>query len=250
VTNSSGLATFSGLAITGPVGVYAIRFQSGSLTPVNSGSITLAAGAPASITIATQPPATALSGNELSSSTIVLVQDGAGNNVPGAAVIASVASGSAQLQGTLTRTTASTGRATFDDLTLVGESGSYTLRFAVAGGHSVVSRAIALTNLDDQALFITTQPPSEAERNRNFARDPTVEIRDGRGDRVEVDGASITAVLETISGNGTLGGDTVRETSNGVATFPNLKINGTGTFRIRFTSPGRASVTSILIEVK
>ena len=61
---------------------------------------------------------------------------------------------------------------------------------------------------------------------------------------------TITAVLETISGSGSLGGDAAKETSKGVATFSNLKINGVGTFRIRFTSPGLTSVTSSTIDVK
>ena len=46
------------------------------------------------------------------------------------------------------------------------------------------------------------------------------------------------------------GSDAAKETSKGVATFSNLKINGVGTFRIRFTSPGLQSVTSSTIDVK
>ena len=38
--------------------------------------------------------------------------------------------------------------------------------------------------------------------------------------------------------------------NEGVVTFSNLKINGTGTFRIRFTSPGLQSATSSTIDVK
>ena len=248
VTNGAGRATFSGLAITGLVGTYTLRFQAGSLTPVTSASIALGAGAPQSISITTQPPTNAVSGDQLAGNTVVLVRDGSGNNASGASVTASVASGNGQLQGTVTRTTASNGQATFDNLTLVGPSGNYTLRFSVAGV-SVVSRAISLENLEGQILFILTQPPSDADRNRRFDRDPRIEIRDADGDQVDVDGVTVTAELVTISGGGSLEGDTTRQTNNGVVTFGNLRISGTGTYRIRFTSPGRASATSNIIEV-
>src|SRR5207249_1549520 len=61
-TLASGAATFSGLAISGTAGDYTLRFESGSLAPATSGTITLSAGTATQLTITTQPSATAGSG--------------------------------------------------------------------------------------------------------------------------------------------------------------------------------------------
>src|SRR5439155_1362807 len=48
-TVGSGAATFSGLAISGTAGSYTLRFESGTLTPATSSTITLGAGAAATL---------------------------------------------------------------------------------------------------------------------------------------------------------------------------------------------------------
>jgi hypothetical protein len=249
VTNGAGTATFSGLTITGLTGSYTIRFESGTLTPVTSGTITLGAGAPALLTITTEPPTTAENDVELSGNVVVRVQDASGNNVPGADVTASVASGAGIVKGTLVRNTASNGRATFNDLELVGTAGPWTLGFA-AGGVSVVSRSIDLSAGDREVLAIQVEPSTTARSGVNFAVQPKIELRDTGGNLVTQDNVRVNAVLETVSGFGSLGGGTSVNTNNsGVANFSSLRINGTGTFRIRFTSSGMTSVTSVTITV-
>src|SRR5439155_905695 len=64
-TLASGAATFNGLAINGAAGDYTLRFESGSLTPATSGTITLGAGTATQLTITTQPSPTATSGAAL-----------------------------------------------------------------------------------------------------------------------------------------------------------------------------------------
>ena len=249
VTNDAGTATFSGLTITGLTGSYTIRFESGTLTPVTSGTITLGAGAPALLTITTEPPTTAVNDEELSGNVVVRVQDASGNNVPGAGVTASVASGAGIVKGTLVRNTASNGRATFNDLELVGTAGPWTLGFT-AGGISVVSRSINLSAGDREVLAIQVEPSTTARSGVNFAVQPKIELRDTGGNLVTQDNVRVNAVLETVSGFGSLGGGTSVNTNNsGVANFSSLRINGTGTFRIRFTSSGMTSVTSVTITV-
>jgi hypothetical protein len=248
-TNASGRATFSGLAITGSVGTYTIRFESGSLDPVTSAGIDLSAGAPSAMVIITQPPQTTANGAEMSSS-VVEVRDGAGNGIGGLQVTAVRASGPGSLAGTVTRTTGSNGRATFNDLVLTGLVGSYTIRYSAPGGISGVSRVISLTPGPDVALAIITQPPATARDDRDFSSNPKVELRDGSGNTVPKKGVAISAALVTVSGSGNLEGDLDRNTDNGVATFNKLKIKGTGTFRIRFTSPDHTPVTSTQIVVE
>src|SRR2546430_12213291 len=80
-TLASGAATFSGLAITGAAGDYTLRFESGSLTPATSGTITLGAGTATQLTITTEPSATATSGAAFGPQPVFPVRDAAGNPV-------------------------------------------------------------------------------------------------------------------------------------------------------------------------
>ena len=172
------------------------------------------------------------------------VQDGAGNVVPNVAVTIAVASGQGALQGTLTRTTGSNGRATFPGLSLVGLAGPYTLVFTT-GSASVVSSTINLTPGHEEVLGIQVQPPATLRSGEAF--NVKVDLRDTGGNLVSRDGVEIDASLQRVSGIiGDLDGDRSEDTNNGVASF-NLRISlilpGTGTFRIRFTSNGMIDAT-------
>ncbi|HKP29758.1 MAG TPA: Ig-like domain-containing protein [Gemmatimonadales bacterium] len=247
-TNASGRATFNGLAISGDLGTYTIRFESGSLDPATSAGIVLGAGEASALAIITQPPQTTVNGAVLSSS-VVQVRDAAGNGLAGVVVTASRASGSGELKGTLSRTTASNGRATFDDLSLTGLVGSYTIRYATPRGIGAQSRAITLTPGADVALAVITQPPAKAKDDKNINPDPQIELRDQSGNTVTRSGVAITAALEVVSGNGKLNGTRERMTSTGVATFNDLRIKGKGTYRFLFSAPGHGSVTSAQIQI-
>src|SRR2546422_160376 len=134
-TVASGAATFSGLAISGTAASYTLRFESGSLTPATSGTITLGAGTATQLTITTQPPATAASGAAFNPQPALQVRDGAGNPAGGAAVpvTALIASGPAGAPlSNATATTLASGAATFNGLAITGAAGDYTLRFEAA----------------------------------------------------------------------------------------------------------------------
>jgi len=216
---------------------------------VTSGNIVLGVGAPALLTMFTQPPTAAINDQALGNSTVVRVQDAGGNNVPNVVVTAALASGAGIVKGTLNRTTASNGRATFNDLRLVGLIGPYTLGFTVPGGASVVSRVITLSPGTATALALQVEPSASAKSGVNLAVQPTVDLRDSGGNLVSSTGVKVDAVLETVSGAGTIGGTTQVSTVNGVASFTNLRITGSGDFRIRFTSSGLTSITSVTIVV-
>ncbi len=249
VSDGAGAATFSGLTISGVVGSYTLRFESGTLTPVTSGAIALGAGTPATLTMFTQPPTSAENDQQFDNDVVVRVQDAAGNNVPGVGVTAAVATGAGIAKGTLIRTTASNGRATFNDLELVGLAGPWTLVFTAPGGASVVSRTITLLPGEEQVLAIQVEPPTSAQSGVNFSPQPKVELRDTGGNLVTRDGVRVNRVLETISGLGSIGGSSNVDTDNGVASWGNMRITGSGSFRIRFTSSGMTSVTSAAIVV-
>src|SRR5207249_4064168 len=177
-TLASGAATFSGLAISGTAGDYTLRFESGSLAPATSGTITLSAGTATQLTITTQPSATAGSGAAFGQQPVIQVRDVAGNPVGGAGrvvtagsgvafaqqpvaqlrdgannavsqagvtVTAAIATGGGTLGGTPTATTNSSGVASFTNLSISGTAGGYTLSFSATGLTTATSGTITLS---------------------------------------------------------------------------------------------------------
>jgi galactose oxidase len=111
----------------------------------------LAAGAPTRLNITRQPPANALDKEVWAPGTqpSVTVKDANGVGVFGAAVTASVLTGSGTLQGDVTVTTNANGAATFPDLGIAG-TGSHTLSFTT-GSLTANSASIAVSALPSEA---------------------------------------------------------------------------------------------------
>ena len=96
-------------------------------------SVTVTVGAPAKLVMATQPGGTVQDGAQLSPPPVVKLQDALGNDVKtgGRSITAALVSSpsGATLNGDATRTTDGNGSASFNNLSIVGPVGSYTLRF-------------------------------------------------------------------------------------------------------------------------
>jgi hypothetical protein len=150
-TNAQGRAAFTGLTLSGPAGSYALRFTASGYTEVISDPVALAADETQSLTVLTQPPASALTREVWipAQQPVVRLVDAGGAPVTGAVVTASIASGSGALQGVATATTNADGSALFGDLGIEG-TGSHTLRFT-AGQASVTGNATNITALPPEA---------------------------------------------------------------------------------------------------
>src|SRR5205809_9073 len=85
-TVGSGAATFSGLAISGTAASYTLRFESGTLTTATSGTITLGAGAAATIVKSSGDNLTGQVATRLQTPHVVLVSDANSNPVAGVTV--------------------------------------------------------------------------------------------------------------------------------------------------------------------
>ncbi|GGE45057.1 T9SS type A sorting domain-containing protein [Psychroflexus planctonicus] len=97
------------------------------------------------------------------------------------------------------------------------------------------------------SLAVTNEPNIYTDAialNPNF----TVVIQDDQASTVIEAGTEITASIE--SGNGTLSGDLTATTdANGVATFSNLVINGSGDQQLKFTSSSlNPAVSNVLVD--
>jgi hypothetical protein len=149
-TDNTGAAAFTDLAITGAAGGYTIQFTAPGYVQVTSATITVGAAA-AGITITTNPPTSALTGEVFDPvvQPVVQVKDASGQPVAGVGVAASVASGGGTLEGTTTATSDATGLARFGDLGITG-TGAQTLQFTT-GASSVTSAPINLSALPAEA---------------------------------------------------------------------------------------------------
>src|SRR5207237_10534668 len=77
-TDANGLATFIGLAISGPVGGYTLTFTAPNLAPATSGTITLAAGPAVQLAFVTAPSDTARRRFALARPPAAQLEDGPG----------------------------------------------------------------------------------------------------------------------------------------------------------------------------
>jgi sugar lactone lactonase YvrE len=238
MTDANGLATFSGLAITGLVGTRTLRFTSGALTPATSGSIAITAGAASQLTITTQPSTTAANGAILGQQPAVQITDGGGNPVSqlGVPVTVAIATGGGTLGGIATVNTNANGLAPFAGLSITGLIGARTLSFTSAPLAAATSNSISITPGAANHLTITTQPGgTTAASGAALAPQPVVEVRDVSENVVTTPAVTVTAAIAT--GGGTLTGTANPTTVNGVATFTNLVITGlVGARTLSFTS--------------
>jgi hypothetical protein len=134
----------------------AVTGLSGS--PVEFTATAQAAGAP-SLTVLTQPPGSALTGEVWTPAEqpVVRLLDAAGAPVVDATVTAAIASGSGTLEGTATAVTNDDGSALFGDLGIAG-TGGHTLSFT-AGDITASSNPINLTALPPEAATGKWDPP-------------------------------------------------------------------------------------------
>ena len=204
ITNESGIATFSSLAITGPSGAYTLAFAGQNLSGVESNVITLGAGAATRLALVTPPSATAQNGVEFATQPVIQLQDNAGNPVgtAGVQVNAVLQPGpGATLGGDVSITTNSGGTATFTDLRITGNLSPRTILFASTGLTSVSSGQItvspgpvsaSMSQLSRSPSVIAASSPGEGGSTI------TITARDGSGNAIP--GAAVT--LLSVSGVG------------------------------------------------
>ena len=142
VTNSSGVASFNNLSINLVGTDKTLRFTAGAVG-VNSTVFTISNTSVASLTIQLQPSNT-VAGAVISPSIQIKAVDAYNNVISGLSIVATLHNGTGVLSGTKTRTTNSTGIATFNDLSINLVGSHKTLRFT-AGAVSVNSSNFTIT---------------------------------------------------------------------------------------------------------
>jgi Big-like domain-containing protein len=239
-TNSSGVATFSGLTITGAAGNRTLIFSSTGLSSVISGAITVSAATATQLTYNQQPSSTAQSGVPFAQQPILLLRDAANNPVAGVVVTATITGAPAGVSriGTTTATTNGSGVATFvgSGLGLSGTPGNYTLTFTAGAVSSAASNSIALSAGTATQLTYNTQPSTTATSGQAFSTQPVLLLRDGSNN--PVGGVLVTATITgSPSGVAFVGTTSVTTNGSGLAIFVGLGLNGpAGNYSLTFTT--------------
>ncbi|MGE0159959.1 MAG: alpha/beta hydrolase fold domain-containing protein, partial [Gemmatimonadales bacterium] len=138
--DSSGVASFQNLSISGTVGVRTLRFAVGA-TGATSGPISVTPGPVAQLVITQQPSSNVVSAVQFPQQPRVRAFDEWSNAIDGVSVVASIDSGEGTLAGTTAVTSNSAAEAVFTDLSVTGAGGARTLRFS-AGAESVTSSSV------------------------------------------------------------------------------------------------------------
>ena len=244
-TDADGLATFSGLGISGPAGTYTIRFDGAGLAPATSQAIALGAGAGSRLVLATAPSSTARSGTPFERQPVLQLQDASGNAVrqSGVTVTVNRASGGATLGGTTLRTTDAGGAARFTDLVLTGPTGAHTLLFAASGYTSVTSGTITL-QAGPPSGTRSTLAATPTTLGTGMQSAITATVRDASGNAVPG-----VAVVVSSSGGDAIAPATATTNGSGVATFT-LTAGAAGQRTIVATAGGVAIAQTVTLTVE
>ncbi len=131
-TDANGQATFSNLRVNGLVGNRTMRFTSGGLTGITSGTVMITAGPAATIVANTTTSQSALVGQPVSVPPSVKVTDLDNNPIAGVAVTFAITSGNGSMTGGSQVTNAG-GIATVSSWTVDANPGANTMTATAAG---------------------------------------------------------------------------------------------------------------------
>ncbi len=215
LTNASGVATFSNLVLSGPVGGYTLAFSGTGLTGVTApAATTLSAGPAARVAVLTQPASTAQSGVIFATQPILELQDAAGNPVSqaGTTITATIGSGGGSLGGTVAQLTGGNGQASYTDLLITGTVGPRTLDFSATGLTKATSATITLSAGAAATMVKQAGDNQSATAGSPVAVDPQVKVTDASGNPVQ----GVTVGFAVTGGGGSAGASATTDV-NGLA---------------------------------
>ncbi len=153
--------------------------------------------------------------------------------------------GSATLGGTLT-VNAVNGVATFSNITINKTGTNFTLMASDGSLTGDTSTAFNITPAAASKLLFTTQPPATATSGASFGA--AVTIQDAFGNVTTGNTSAVTLALTTPNG-ATLSGTKSLNAVAGVATFPGLSIDKTGSYTLTATDGALTTAVSSSISI-
>src|SRR5207247_2590516 len=225
-TTGGGAATFSGLAISGPVGSYRLQVAVGTLTPDTTIVIALGPGPAAKLALTTQPSGSAQNAIAFAQQPVVQLQDAAGNNVSqvNVAVTPAIASGGGTLAPVTAVLTSASGAAAFSGLTITGTVGPRTLSFTSGTLTGITSNPVTVTAGTATQIAVNGGNNQAAPAGTAVTIPPSVLVRDVSGNLVS--GAAVTFAAPGTT-NGVLTGPSQSTNTSGVATVGSWTLSTT-----------------------
>jgi len=251
VSASAGIASFNNLSIDSAGNGYRLSASATGLTGATSNLFNIIVGAAAKLGFHTQP--TGSTGGVPISPFQVEVQDLGGNRVATAtnsitlAILNNV--GPNATLGGPNPVAASTGIATFSNITIDSAGNGYTLQ-ATATGLSADTSAAFNINVGPAAKLGFFQQPSNTVAGVAINPPVIVEVRDAGGNRVTSASNSIAIAIGTNPSSGTLSGTTPVTAISGRATFSDLSIDKIGNgYTLLASSTGLTFATSSTFNI-
>ncbi|HEY6108659.1 MAG TPA: hypothetical protein VIV56_07130, partial [Gemmatimonadales bacterium] len=248
---TAGVATFTDLSIDKAGVGYTLAASSGIVTPVLSSAFTINPAAAAKLSFTGQPSLTA-AGSAITPAVKVTALDQFDNVATSFAGNVTVAIGTNANAGTLSGTTtiaAAAGVATFSTLSIDSAGTGYTL---TATATSLTDGTSSTFNIIPGAAthLVFTQQPTTATAGAAIAPAVKVTALDAKGNVATAYTANVAVAIGTNAGGGTLSGTATVAAVAGVATFPGLNINKSGTgYTLTTTSGALTGTTSAAFNI-
>lgn len=239
-TDAAGLATFSNISIDQP-GAYTLTAESAGTTSAISNAFNVSAGQASTIEATGGTPQSATVLAAFPEALRATVADAFGNPLNGAIVtFEAPASGASATLSARQAATDASGSATVT-ATANAIAGSYKILATVAGAGTA---SFSLSNVGGGAstLAFVQQPVDTPAAS---AMTVAVKLIDSNGNPVVATSITLTLADSTAI---LIGNTTVLTDATGIATFMNLSINTTGTFRMQATA-GALSMLSNSFQV-
>ncbi len=241
-----GVATFSGLSVDKIGAGYTLAASSGALTSATSNAFDITAGAAAALQVTVQPSA-ATAGAMIAPAIEVRVVDAGGNPVTSATNAITATIGTNPSSGVLSGTSAvsaTSGVASFADLSIDKAGTGYTLTFSATGLTDATSSAFDISAAAAIKLGFAVQP-SNTKAGDSITPAVEIELLDAFDNRVTSATDLIAIDLDTNPGPGTLSGTLSVAAVAGVARFSDLSINRVATgYTLAATSGSLAGAVS------
>ena len=251
VSPTTGLATFTQLAINATIGDYTLTFSDGVLTTAISTEIMITSGTATQLVISTQPSTTVASGAALAQPAVLKVEDASGNLVTSNTSTVSVKITSGGVSVTPASVAAVAGVASFSGLTLNALDGSYTLTFSDGALSAVVSTSITVVTGAASQLVVATEPSALSASGVALTQQPVLKVEDSGGNvETSLTTGSATASIYSGAGGAVSAGSTATF-SGGVATFSGLALTGVSgsTYTLIFTGDSLSHIDTTAIKI-
>ena len=246
-----GNVTFNNLTLNKVGTGYTLVASSTGITGATSTAFNITP-APAAKLIFTVQPTTALAGTTLTPAVTLVARDAFDNFATGFNGAVSMAIGNnpggSNLLGT-TSVNAAAGNITFSNLALNRVGTGYTIVATSPGLTPATSAAFDIVPGDASRLFFSVQP-SSAVAGQALSPAVQVTVRDGFGNLATSYNGNVSVAISANPGGATLSGTLTVAASSGLAQFPDLSLDKTGSgYTLIATGTGLVSTTSAVFNI-